>query len=316
MNNETRASRRRFYRAEGSARLTSAVAFFVALAVSTATPSLCQAQVTGLGSAANYGMLEDGGNVNIGSTFIFWPISYQCLERRRCRSRKHHGRSRFYGSSLNVTGTLTEWNAHFTGAGANNVTATGGVVNTPGAQATLNGAWSAAQSASTSYSKMTGTQSISNNKIIATGAVTVVDVQSITHDLTISGAAGQIVVINVTGSSSGNAINLSNVTLSGVTANDVVFNVTGSGDVNLGGGTVNGTFIANGSGSVSLSGTTLNGAILTGSDISTSGAVTLNAAPMAAVGAPELPSVAMAGVACLLILGRAGLGRIRRARAA
>jgi hypothetical protein len=143
-----------------------------------------------------------------------------------------------------------------------------------------------------------------------------VNVQSITNDLNIHGTAGQIFVINVT-SHNGTAINLNNVTLTGVTPNDVIFNVTGNGSITFGGGTVNGTFLENGTGSVTLgSNTTLTGAILTAGTVTSLNNVTLNAAPPAAVGAPELPSVAMAGVACLLILGRAGLGRIRRARAA
>ena len=311
MSKEICASRRRFYCAEGRARarLTSAVALFVALVVSTATPSLCQAQVASLGSAANYGLLDAGGTVNIGSTFSIFDTTTS------------------YGgvglgnntdvnlsllSSLKVNGTLTEGsNVQFSGLGG--VTATTTVT---GAGSTLSSAWTAAQSASTSYSKMTATTSISNNTITATGAVTVVNVQSITNDLNIHGTAGQIFVINVT-SHNGTAINLNNVTLTGVTPNDVIFNVTGNGSITFGGGTVNGTFLENGTGSVTLgSNTTLTGAILTAGTVTSLNNVTLNAAPPAAVGAPELPSVAMAGVACLLILGRAGLGRIRRARAA
>ena len=322
MRNETRRSCTRFHRPEGSARLTSAVAFFVALVVSIATPSLCQAQVTGLGSAANYGLLDAGGTVNIGSNatlnFFDTTTSYVGVGLG--------SNTNVYfsvGSSLDVKGTLTEGsNVQFSGLGGVNATTT--VTN---AGSTLSSAWTAAQSASTTYSGMTPTISgITSNSISATGAVTVADYHYLTGDssgnLTISGTAGQIFIINVTGSSNGYAINLSNIKLQGVSANDVVFNVTGTGKIDLGAGTsststVNGTFLENGTGPITLEqNTTLNGAVLTAGTVTSFNNVTLNAAPIAAVSAPELPSVAMAGVACLAILGRAGLRRIRRACAA
>jgi hypothetical protein len=268
--------------------------------------------VASLGSAGSYGLLEDGGNVSIGSFFI---LSSQA----KSNGEVGLGNSTVnlaLGSALSVNGTLTLGNVNFTGLGKNNVSATTTITSS---QSTIDKAWSDAKGASASYSAMSPTASLSGNSISASGAVTVVDVKALTSDLTIHGGAGQVFVINVTGAQNGNSINLKNITLTGgVTASTVVFNVTGNGNIKFNGGTVNGTFVQTGSGAVSITGTTLNGAVITSSNLSTSGKDSLNAAPLnlATVSAPELPSVAMAGVACLLVFGRAGLGRIKRRHAA
>ncbi len=232
MRNETSRSRVRLHRAEGSARQTFAVALFVAFVVATATPSVCQAQVTGLGSAANYGLLDAGGTVNIGATFSIFDTT---TANGGVGLGNNTNVNFSFLSTLNVNGTLTEGNnVQFSGLGGVNATTT-----VTGAGSTLSSAWTAAQNASTSYSGMTPTASgTTTNSISATGAVTVANYHYLTGDsngnLTITGTAGQVFVINVTGSSNGYAINLNGVKLQGgVTANDIVFNVTGTGKIDL-----------------------------------------------------------------------------------
>jgi hypothetical protein len=288
----------------------------VAFVLLAATPSLCRAQVTGLGSAGNYGLLEDGGSVNVNGFFSFNSSSVQ-------------GNIGLQNTTVNVgfTDSLTVSGTAYIGS---NVTINAGGFlqgsfsansTETGQASTLAAAFNTASSASSSDGALAATTTISSNTITGTQAVNVVSVSSITHDLTISGNANQVFVINVTGNSGG-VVKLSNVTLAGgVTADHVLFNITGGGNVILGGGgTVNGTFLDTGSGKITLNGTTVSGAIIAGSGgVTTNNSATINADPFSGgtadpPSAPELPSIAMAGVACLLVFGRAAVARIRCAR--
>jgi hypothetical protein len=295
-------------RARGGVRApaVTGVVALLAFALSTATPSLCQAQVTGLGSAANYGLLEDGGNVSVNGFLNFSGVGGNV-------GLQSSAVTVGIFDSFTVNGTAYEGSGVTIG-GLGSFSATSIVT---GQQSALTSAFAAAGSASSSDGALASTTSISSNTITGTQAVNVVNVSSITHDLTISGNANQVFVINVTGNS-GNVINLSNITLTGgVTANHVLFNVTGSGNINLGNGVVNGTFLDTGSGSVTLNGTAVTGGIIAGSGgMTVANSATITADSFAVVNAPELPSITMAGVACLLVLGRAGIARIKRARAA
>ncbi len=66
---------------------------------------------------------------------------------------------------------------------------------------------------------------------------------------------------------------------------------------------------------------TLNGALIAGGTdntggISFGGNSTINTDPFSPTPTPEMPTIAMAAVACLLVLGGAGLRRVGRLRAA
>ncbi len=294
-------------------------AAFVALALAISTPSFCLAQVTGLGSAANYGILEDNGQIQVHSGTASVTTSLGAS-----------GNVGLLQGSGSATQIIVHSDASMTVGGTlsysesalpvqlnppNSTFIAGSEVGSQGSS--LTSAWGAATSASSADGALASTTSISSNTITGTQAVNVVNVSSITSDLTISGTASQVFVINVTGS-----IGLSNVSLSGgVTANNVLFNITGGGSVMLGGGTVNGTFLDT-AGGITLNGTTLNGALISGgaSGISISSdssvKITTDSFTAGSVSTPELPTISMASVACLLVLGGAGLRRVRRARAA
>jgi hypothetical protein len=293
-------------------RTVSGAAALFALAVFGATPSFCHAQVTGLGSAASYGLLEDGGSVNVNGFLSFNSVQGDIGLQSATVNVGIADFLSVKGTAYEGSGVTINANGLFQGQGsfsANSIV--------KGQQTALAAAFTAAKSASSSDKALASTTAISSNVITGTQAVNVVNVSSISHDLTISGSANQVFVINVTGSS---GIKLSNVMLSGsVTAKDVLFNITGNGKVSLGSGTVNGTFLDIGSGSISLNGTKVYGEIIAGSGgVTTTNSAAINAEPFAggaAVAAPELPSIAMAGAACLLLLGRAAVARFKRSRA-
>jgi hypothetical protein len=294
---------------------------FIALALAIAIPSFCQAQVTGLGSAADYGILENGGTVMVHSGMSVTDLNTLGVPSSSGNVgllspgtlEIHSDASMTIGGTLSYTGTSTSgYPVDLINSSTSSFSAAGGEVGNQ--NTSLSSAWTAATTASSADGALASTTSIVSNAITGTQAVNVVNVSSITSDLTIHGSASQVFVINV----GSGGINLSNVSLSGgATANDVLFNVTGGGSVTLGGGTVNGTFLVTGSGSVQMTATTLNGALIVGSGgISVPDSATINTEAFTGVSTPELPTISMAGVACLLVLGRAGLQRVKRARAA
>jgi hypothetical protein len=127
---------------------------------------------------------------------------------------------------------------------------------------------------------------------------------------TITGNSTETFVFNVSGAMT---LTNSSIKLNGVSANHVLFNVTG-GSVTLSNSHANGTFLD------------LNGAITVSNDTSDTGAFIsenaititnshLNGSPMVAA-APEMPTIVMAGLAGLLVLGKLGLDRRRHRRAA
>jgi hypothetical protein len=302
---------------------------FVGLAFAMATPSLCQAQVTGLGSAANYGILVDNGGASSTNISELQIHSSQTLNVPG--SGGNVGLVNGAGiqllgtappASMTIGGTL-----YYDGAVLSNpiylpggptsatFSAAGGEVGTN--ETALSTAWNSAKAASAADAMLASNTTITGgNTINGSAAVNVVSVPSInTTTLTIDGNASQIFVINVTGSA-GSA--LTNVALmGGVTANHVLFNITGTGSITFNaGGTVNGTFLdtSSSTGGITLKGTTLNGELIAGGNSSTnaiqiSGDSTINTAAFSPVG--ELPTISMGGVALLLVLG-AGVHRARR----
>jgi hypothetical protein len=303
----------------------------IALLLAIATPSLSHAQVTGLGSAADYGILENGGQIFVHSGTTQLSVGDGSTGNVGVIGANGGATTSIVinpGGSFAVSGAFNYSQSSLMGGAVQNNSSTNAFTygSATGNDGTALGvAWSAATTASAKDAGLTPTQtSITSNQINGgTNPVTVASVSSIGSSgspmaLTISGTASQVFVINVSGN-----IYLSSVTLSGgVTANDVLFNVTGSGhNVTLGAGIVSGTFLDTGGG-ITLNGTTLYGALIAGGSgdlgvgVTSNDAASIHADAFAPVAAPELPTVWMAGVACLLVLGRARLRRIKRARAA
>ena len=174
-----------------------------------------------------------------------------------------------------ITGNLYE------GAGAG---ATDGSVSVSGSTYSnydLTQAVADAQSASSAAAAMLPTTSVFGGRINitsaaqsltlkATGTQTVLDVSSITlnnGNLTLSGTANDVFIINVTGRQGITTTGTSSILLTGgLTASDVLFNVEASGGtaVSLQGSAsavINGTILALNTG-VTLSDDTLNGAVI------------------------------------------------------
>ena len=138
-------------------------------------------------------------------------------------------------------------------------------------------------------------------------AVSVVDFKSDPNlqnsTITITGNANQQFVFNFS-----NGLSLTNTTIilsGGVTSNNIFFNITG-GNVSISGSTLQGTFldmVAKGSTpSMTLAHDTIHGSIVTDASLTMTSSVI----------APELPTITMAAIACLVLLGKAGVDYRRR----
>jgi choice-of-anchor A domain-containing protein len=156
--------------------------------------------------------------------------------------------------------------------------------------------------------------------ITAGGTLNVIDLSGInlsgSSRFTINGNSNDVLVFNVSGnvSISGSAQLLLS---GGLSAANVIFNVT-SGTVSVAGaGVAAGTFL-DVIGEIDLSGSAAVQGALISKNIKMKGSSAMSADPFSAqvvvAGAPELPTIAMAGLASLLVLGRAGISRLRRNR--
>jgi hypothetical protein len=347
---------------------------FVALALAMAIPSFCQAQVTGLGSAANYAILVNNGTGN-GTAGDTNAAEIQLHSHAIVNIPGSHGNVGLVNgagiqllgtsgstpyASMTIGGTLsydsTAWSApastnpillSVSGSPGNTFSAAGGqtgIAKSTSPPDVLTAAWAAAVNASTMNYALTPTQTLaaitgSSATISGSAGTNVISVPSINLSggsdiLTISGNASQFFLINVT-ASTGTALNVTSILLSGgVTASNVLFNfnpsLTTASVTFASGGTVNGTFLDTASGAagsgVTLQGTTLNGELIVGGtdntggiQFSSSSSSTINMTPImteSVVATPELPTISMASVALLLVLGGAGFRRVRRFRAA
>ena len=86
------------------------------------------------------------------------------------------------------------------------------------------------------------------------------------------------------------------VVLNGVSASNVFFNTTGNG-VGIGGSTIYGNILNMNGGSMSLDSDVIHGFVVSDGFIDMAGTTI----------APELPTIMMAGIACLFLLGKVGL---------
>jgi hypothetical protein len=274
-----------------------------------AAPTRSSAQTLSLGSAANYGVFEVSGakgtlditgakaingNVALGQGTTFTMT----------------------GGTINGT-VYQDTSVTSTTTGG---TVTGGITQGFSLSTASQNAISAAQAAGGlpttnnlgSINLTGGTQTLSGAPNQTLNVISVSNGINVTGGtFTISGNANQWFVFNV---SNGMTINGGQGFLlsGGVTANHILFNVL-SGAVNITGGsdTVNGT-ILDLNGPIKFTNGTVNGALISEGNISITGSgATLNAAPLTAL-APELPTILMPAFTCLLVLGKAGVNRLKR----
>jgi fibronectin-binding autotransporter adhesin len=271
-----------------------ALAAVVGLSLAFGIPSQSSGQTLNLG---NYGVFEVSGgtgSVSASGDQISGGIALG-----------NPTTSTFSGTT--VTGTVYE----VTGAKATGLSSS---VNVQTGQ-NLASASESVASASSTASGLTATASYGNitgaTKFTA-GIGADLSVYNITSlnlsgaNLTISGFSNQTFVFNIT-----KGMTLSGMSIlltGGVTANNVLFNVLG-GAVTISGVKTNGT-ILDLNNAITASGSTINGGLLSQHSITLSGS-TVTAEPFASP-APELPTIAMAGLAGLLVLARAGFNRLRR----
>jgi fibronectin-binding autotransporter adhesin len=210
-------------------------------------------------------------------------------------------------SGTTVTGTVYEvTGAKATGLSSSVNVQTGQNLTTASQTAISASSTASGLTATTSYGNITGATTFTAK----TGAeLSVYDITSLTlsgANLTISGSSNQTFVFNIT-----KGMTLSGMSIlltGGVTANNVLFNVLG-GAVTISGAKSNGT-ILDLTNAITVSGSTVNGALVSEHAITLSGS-TVTAQPFTA-SAPELPTIAMAGLAGLLVLAKAGFNRFRR----
>jgi len=263
----------------------------IGLALVIAGPSLCSAQTTlTLGSAAesnNLGVFAGAGSFNnSGSLAIYSGSSYG-----------NFGLGS--GASFTNTGSAA-FNHEYTGVSA-----------------------SALSSASSVANSLTQNGTFSNNTISGSGSLVVYDLSSInlsgSQKLTIQGNSSQTFIINVTGSGGIKLSGSASIALSGgVTRNHVLFNIVGGAVSFSGAGTVNGTFLDVSHGITNSGSTVVNGSLVGQDGVTNTGSLTINAGifnadPIIAT-APELPTIAISGIAFLLLIGKTGFDRMRRRR--
>jgi hypothetical protein len=265
----------------------SQVAVLVAFVLVSAGPSLGVAQTTlNLGQAAQYSLFEvqgSAGKMKLTNTSVLGDVGL--------------GSGTAYAATNSpITGTVTRL--------------------APRAQANAD-----AIDASSQAAGLSRTGAIKGNAVSKTMTFTgnagqnVVNLFSINltnATFTISGSASSIFVFNVAG-----AITLTNSIIqlvNGVSADHVFFNVTGSNKaVTLKDSQVSGTFLDL-KGSISVSGGSSQGAFISQKAISIANHILTGNPPMVAA-APEMPTILMAGLACLLLLGKTGLDRWKHPRA-
>ena len=273
----------------------------LAIAFAFAMEPRCLAQTVSLGAAAQYGVFEaSGGNGTVN-------LSNNAL----------------------ITGNLGVGNG--TAPNISNSAAITGTTSilTSGAQANTD-----AKSASTTAAGLKATESVSgtgvsnnaislsNNQALTvsgTAGVNVINLNSISlsnnSTLTISGTGSpsQIFVFNISGSVS--LANNTSIKLQGISASQVIFNIDSkNSSVSLSNSaTASGTFLDL-NGRISMSNNTeVTGALISEQSISMSNSATVNAQPFV-THAPEMPTIALAGFACVagMLIRMAAIQRAER----
>jgi Ice-binding-like len=261
------------------------LAAFVALAMAFAGPSTCSAQTINLGQGS-YGVFEESNGTAKGGTFTLSGASSILgnVELGSGTSFSDTGASIYTGSKMSpVSGVSTTLHATTTTNYASGISVTSGSSKT-----------------------ITGVAGVNVYNI--TGSLNVTGAGA----LTISGPATGIYVFNVS-----NGVSLSGASSiifkGGASAMDVVFNVTGGNVSVTGASNASGTFVDQ-NGTITVSGaSSVTGALVSEGNITVSGASHVTADPFVAVAvAPELSTIVTASFAFILVLGSAGIRRLRR----
>jgi hypothetical protein len=287
----------------------------IALAVGLAASSPCFSQTISLGQAAPYSIFEASvagvtpGSVNLSGTSVIGDVAF--------------GAGTSF-STLNTTlgGSVYEdSNVTFSASGT---TVAGGVY--PGtnlAQAATDAGNASTAAAGTPTAPVAANNSFSNNYTIAgnTGAnASLVNVVNFTQPLslygttiTINGTPSQQFVFNFSQSLS---LLDTTIVLNDVSASNVFFNITG-GSVSISGSTFNGNIVDMAGTSINLYGDNITGSVISDGSVSMTNS---SIGPDSPAGvsessvAPELPTIMMAGLACVFVLGNAGRNLLRRRR--
>ena len=277
----------------------------VAMAVALGAPSPCSAQTLNLGQAGADGFFAVANTNTGGGDFNFsnsTDLGGAML-----------GAGTYLGGSGTIVGSLssdptaqysgvnvlggTSVNSGLAGLGqtAINVANTAAGWSTSGANVLSN------QGNGNSY-VFNGSSSNSGNNVITINSTTnsgLLNLNSGNYTITLNGTSNEQFVFNITGRTTWTNVH---VILNGVSASNVFYNFI-SGNDGINNSTLWGTVlnVINGT-SMSIDNSTIAGAVVS------DGFVDLANSTIA----PELPTIMMAGIACLFLLGKAGLDCRRR----
>lgn len=142
-----------------------------------------------------------------------------------------------------------------------------------------------------------GAISGANSTFTATSAVNVFNITSMnlgngTITLNQNTSSNQLFIFNISG---GLSLSDEKMILNGVNSSNVIFNITG-GSVGIGGSNIAGNILNMSGGSMSLDSDSISGSVISNGFIDMSSTVFT----------PELPTIAMAGFACLLLVVKGG----------
>jgi hypothetical protein len=267
----------------------------LALVLALGSPSPCSAQTLSLGQAGNYDAFGAyNSSTNAAATFYSFSSSTDGNVGLASNGASLNGLT----TGLNVGGTVfLQGNSAFNNGTAGLVVTGANLTQANNDALAANhtaSSWNASNSNILSMSQsgnnysVTGLSSHSGQNIInITGALG----GSGNYTLNISGS-GQF-LFNL---SAGASLTDFTVVLNGVSASNVFFNTKGNG-VGIGGSTIYGNILNMNGGSMSLDSDVIHGSVVSDGFIDMAGTII----------APELPTIMMAGIACLFLLGKVGL---------
>jgi len=276
----------------------------VALAVALAAPSPClgQTQLT-LGQAATFDLFVTGpaGSVYTANSVIDGNVGLGA-------------NSSYGGSSTPIGGLVYQDNTTNVSYSSTGPVAGGAPVIGSLAQASAD-ALSAASHASTwgtttnanVLSTFSGSGNLQVNGSTANNGLNVVNfantasigANGVNTTITINGTSTEQFVFNF---AKGVTLTETTIVLNGVSAQNVFFNIEGGSFSAIGASTINGNILNLSGGPMSIDNDVVNGAVISAGFVDMANSVI----------APELPTIMMAGLAGLLVLGSAGLNQLRQ----
>jgi hypothetical protein len=278
----------------------------LALALALGGSSPCSAQTLNLGQAGNDGLFAvansntGGGDFNFSNSIDLGGAAL--------------GAGTYLGGSGTIVGNLShDPTAQYSGVHIlGNISSTsslGGAAQTAMNVANTAAGWSASGANVLSPSvngnnyQFTGSSSNSGNNVITINSLTNSGLLNLSnggnYTITLNGNSTEQFVFNITGRTTWTNVT---VILNGVSANNVFYNFI-SGNVGLNSSVLSGTVlnVINGT-SMSIDNSMIKGAIVSDGFVDMANSTI----------APELPTIMMAGIACLFLLGKAGLDCRRR----